>query len=155
MVTTSTQSPLPRATYGAAALANGEALLPSPFPRIIGPKCGQYLQEVLESGLTVDMIGRFEKRFAEMMGVKHCIATPGCTPALAILAAAFPFQPGDEIIVSPITDYGTVQGLCVANYIPVFADTAPGDINVNAETIEAAITDRTRAILAVHKTAIV
>ncbi len=48
-----------------------------------------------------------------------------------------------------------MQGLCLAHYIPVFADTAPGDINLNAETVEAAITERTRAILVVHKTGIV
>lgn len=151
MVTSSTKSALPRAVYGAAA-QTGTGVLPNPFPRIMGPNCGQYLQEVLDSGLTVDMIGRFERRFADAVGVKHCIATPGCTPALAILAAALPFQSGDEIIVSPITDYGTVQGLCMVGYIPVFADTAPGDINVSAQTVEACITDRTRAILVVHKT---
>jgi dTDP-4-amino-4,6-dideoxygalactose transaminase len=89
------------------------------------------------------------------MGVKHCIATPGCTPALAVLAAAFNFNPGDEIIVSPITDYGTLQGLIQEHYIPIFADTAPGTVNVSAQTIEPCITDRTRALLVVHKTGII
>ena len=112
----------------------------------------QYVREVVESGLTVDMVGRFESAFAKAMGVKHCIGTPGCTPALATLAAAFDFKPGDEIIVSPITDYGSIQGLINENYIPVFADTAPGTVNISAETIKACITNRTRAILAVHKT---
>jgi dTDP-4-amino-4,6-dideoxygalactose transaminase len=100
------------------------------------------------------MTGRFEKAFAETLGVRHCIAAPGCTPSLAMLAAALPFEPGDEIIVSPITDYGTLQGLIRENYIPVFADTAPGSVNLSAETIAPCITDRTRAILAVHKTGI-
>ncbi|MBX3010060.1 MAG: aminotransferase class V-fold PLP-dependent enzyme [Caldilineaceae bacterium] len=144
-----------RALYGAAAAAGQQGVLPTPFPRIMGPNCAQYLQEVLESGLTIDMMGRFEKAFAAALGVKHCIATPGCTPALGVLAAAFPFEPGDEIIVSPITDFGTIQGLCLENYIPVFADTAPGSINLSAETIEACITERTRAILVVHKTGLI
>ena len=144
-----------RARYGAAAHAGVKGVLPNPFPRTMGPNCGRYVQEVVDSGLTVDMMGRFELAFAEAVGVKHCIATPGCTPALALLAAAFPFEPGDEIIVSPITDYGTIQGLCAENYIPVFADTAPGTVNMSAETIEPCITDRTRAILAVHKTGII
>jgi dTDP-4-amino-4,6-dideoxygalactose transaminase len=87
--------------------------------------------------------------------VKHCIATPGCTPALQVLAAAFAFDPGDEIIVSPITDYGTVLGLLIEDYIPVFADTQPGTVNVSAETIVPCITDRTRAILVVHKTGLI
>lgn len=144
-----------RARYGAAAQAGARGRLPTPFPRTMGPNCMAYLQEVVDSGLTCDMTGRFERAFADAMGVKHCIATPGCTPALAVLAAAFAFEPGDEIIVSPVTDYGTVQGLLKEHYIPVFADTAPGTINVSAETIAPCITDRTRAILVVHKTGIV
>ena len=144
-----------RAKYGAAAFAGIEGELPTQWPRRMGPNCMKYLQEVVDSGLTSDMVTRFEEVFAEALGVKHCIATPGCTPALAVLAAAFDFDPGDEIIVSPITDYGTIQGLCKENYIPVFADTAEGTVNASAETIEACISERTRAILLVHKTGII
>ncbi|MFH1919356.1 MAG: DegT/DnrJ/EryC1/StrS family aminotransferase [Planctomycetota bacterium] len=131
--------------------------LPSPFPRTIGPNAAKYVQEVIETGLTGAgrMIARFEQAFARELGVKHCMATPGCTPALAALAAAFRFQPGDEIIVSPISDYGTLQGLVRENYIPVFADAAPGSVNLSAETIEPCITDRTRGILVVHKTGLI
>lgn len=144
-----------RAKYGAAAVAGLKGSLPNPYPRTMGPNALKYLQEVVESGLTSNMMTRFEQAFAKEMGVKHCIATPGCTPALATLASAFAFQPGDEIIVSPVTDYGTVQGLIRENYIPVFADTAPGTINLSAETVAPCITDRTQAILAVHKTGLV
>ena len=148
-------APQKRATYGAAAIGQFKGRLPNPFPRIMGPNAMKYLQEVVDSGLTCDLVGRFEKAFAQALGVQHCLATPGCTPALAILAAAFPFEPGDEIIVSPITDYGTLQGLFRQGYIPVFADTAPGAVNLSAETIAPLLTDRTRAILCVHKTGIV
>ena len=144
-----------RAKYGAAAFEGITGNLPNSFPRQMGKNCMKYLKEVVDSGLTSSMVGRFEEAFAREMGVKHCIATPGCTPALAVLAAAFAFGPGDEIIVSPITDYGTVQGLIRENYIPVFADAEPGTVNVCAETIEPCITDRTRAILIVHKTGII
>lgn len=144
-----------RAQYGAQAVAGLSGSLPNPFPRTIGPNAGKYLQEVIDSGLTCDMVGRFEKAFAQELGVKHCIATPGCTPALAVLAAAFGFAPGDEIIVSPVTDYGTVQGLIREQYIPVFPDTEPGTVNMSAATIAPCITDRTRAILAVHKTGLI
>jgi dTDP-4-amino-4,6-dideoxygalactose transaminase len=141
-----------RAKYGAAAHAGVTGELPGPFPRIMGPNSMKYLQEVVDSGLTCNMVGRFEEAFAQAMGVKHCIAAPGCTPSLAMLAAALPFEPGDEIIVSCVTDYGSLQGIIRENYIPVFADTEPGTVIINAETIAAKITDRTRAILAVHKT---
>ena len=144
-----------RAQYGAAAYAEAAGDIPTAFPRIMGPNCAKYVQEVIDSGLTVDMVGRFERAFAQEMGVKHCIATPGCTPALAVLARAFPFDPGDEIIVSPVTDYGTLQGLISEQYIPVFADAEPGTINLSARTIEPCITDRTRAILAVHMTGLI
>lgn len=144
-----------RATYGADALMGEDGELPNPFPRTVGPRAMEYLQEVVDSGLSCNMVARFEGAFAEKHGVKHCIATPGCTPALAVMAAALGFDPGDEIIVSPVTDYGTVQGLIAQNYIPVFADTAPDTVNMSAETIEPCITDRTRAVLVVHKTGII
>ena len=144
-----------RAGYGAQAHAGETGRLPNIFPRTIGPNAMEYLQEVVDSGLTSDLVGRFERAFAQMHGVAHCIATPGCTPALAALAAAFDFQPGDEILVSPITDYGTIQGLVRESYIPVFPDTEPGTVNLSAATIEPCITDRTRAILCVHKTGII
>ena len=145
----------PAAKYGAAAFEGQRGKLPNRFPRVMGPNCMTYLQEVADSGLTSKMVTRFEAAFANELGIKHCIATPGCTPALAALAAAFDFEPGDEIIVSPVTDYGTIQGLIRENYIPVFADTEPGTVNLSADTIGPCITDRTRAILVVHKTGII
>lgn len=144
-----------RARYGATAQQGQRGKLPMPFPRQMGANCMAYLEEVVESGLTVDMTGRFERAFADRLGLKHCVATPGCTPALAILAAAFDFEPGDEVIVSPITDYGTIMGLCLEGLIPVFADTDEGSPNLSAATIAPLIGERTRAILCVHKTGLI
>lgn len=141
-----------KAPFGAAAQRGLVGKLPTPFPRTLGPNALAHLQEVVESGLRVDMTTRFEQRFAAELGVKHCIATPGCTPALHALTMALDLSPGDEVIVSPVTDYGTIMGLIKENVIPVFADTAPGAVNVSAETIAPHITDRTRALLVVHKT---
>ena len=144
-----------RAKYGAEALEEARGELPDLFPRQMGANAMHYLQEVVESGLTSNMVARFEEAFAREHGVRHCIGTPGCTPALAVLASAFGFEHGDEIVVSPVTDFGTVQGLINENYIPVFADVAPGTVNMSAETIEPRISARTRAILAVHKTGLI
>jgi dTDP-4-amino-4,6-dideoxygalactose transaminase len=143
------------AKWGAQAHLGETGKLPTPFPRTLGPNAMMYLQEVIDSGLTCDMMGRFERAFADAMGVKHCIATPGCTPALHVLAMACGWAPGDEVIVSPITDYGTVQGIIAENIIPIFADTAPNSINFSAETIECCISDRTRGILCVHMTGLI
>ncbi len=148
---------LPAARYGASAYESAENDLPTQYPRTMGPNVMRYLQAVVDSGLSRKgtMVDRFEKAFAEALGVKHCIGTPGCNPALHCLAAAFDFEPGDEIIVSPITDYGTITGLVAENYIPVFPDVEPGTVNLSARTIEGCISDRTRAILVVHKTGII
>ena len=145
---------LERAKWGAQAHANEIGQLPTAFPRTMGPNAMKYLQEAVDSGLTCDMLERFERAFAEALGVKYCIATPGCTPALHVLALACGWDPGDEIIVSPITDYGTIHGFVVQDLIPVFPDTAPNSINFSPETIEPCVTDRTRAILCVHMTGI-
>jgi perosamine synthetase len=143
------------APYGPGIMPDKPGIVPFAFPRVMSTNCIKYLREVIEGGLNTDMVERFEKAFAEALGVKHCIAAPGCTPALSVLAAALPFEPGDEIIVSPVTDFGTIQGLCRENYIPVFPDTDAGTLKISAETIAPCITDRTRAILVVHMTGII
>jgi hypothetical protein len=56
-----------RAKYGAAAQAADLGDLPGPFPRIIGPNATRYLQEVVDSGLVCDMVGRFETAFAQAL----------------------------------------------------------------------------------------
>jgi len=99
-----------RAKYGAEAHKNDVGALPTAFPRTMGPNCMKYLQEIVDSGLMCNMTERFEQAFAREIGMKHCIATPGCTPALHVLAAAFPFKPGDEIIVSQLEHH--------SNYVP-------------------------------------
>jgi perosamine synthetase len=147
-----TKNPAP---YGPGSLPAEPGIVPYAFPRVMSSSCLEYLQEVINSGLTSDMVERFEAAFARDIGVKHCIATPGCTPALHVLAAALSFEPGDEIIVSPVTDFGTIQGLCQQNYIPVFPDTEPGSLLLSAEMIEPLISERTRAILLVHMTGLI
>lgn len=139
------------AKFGFAAYKNIIGKLPSQYPRIVGPNAINYLKEIVDSGLTIDMVSRFEKEFCKAMGVKYCVSATGCSNAILALAEALNFNPGDEVIFSPITDFGTIMGFIKNNYIPVFADTAPGSINISAETIEPCITDRTRAIVVVHK----
>lgn len=142
-------TPVP-AKRGSAAHAT-RGVVPPLFPRTIGPNAAKYVQDVLTGGLTSNIVEDFEKAFAEDLGVKHVVATPTCTTAMAVLALVFDFEPGDEIIISPLTDYGTVYGILTQNLIPVFPDIEPGTVNFNAETIAACITDRTKGILAVHK----
>ena len=145
-------TPKDRARYGYGAYANITGTLPNPFPRIIGPNAVKYLTEVVESGLTANITERFETEFAKAIGVKHVVSAPGCSNALLSLAESLKFNTGDEIIVSPITDYGTVMGFVKCGYIPVFADTEKDSCLVSAETIERKITSKTRAVVVVHMT---
>src|SRR6185437_11580057 len=95
-----------RASFGAAAQKGFKGKLPLVYPREMGPNALKYVQEVVESGLTSDIVDRFERTFAKRMGVKHCIGTPGCTAALSVLATALKIAPGDEVVFSSITDFG-------------------------------------------------
>jgi dTDP-4-amino-4,6-dideoxygalactose transaminase len=149
--------PRQHAKFGAAAYADLRGRLPQPYPRPMGANTLKYLQEVIDSGLTVDMTGRFEQAFAAAMGVKHAVSAPGCTNAMAVLAASLGLVPGDEVVMSPIADYGTVMGWLNAGLIPVFADIDPaaGHPNVSAATIAPHLGPRTRAIVCVHKTGII
>jgi dTDP-4-amino-4,6-dideoxygalactose transaminase len=117
----------------------------------MGPNTVKYLSEVVDAGLASDMYERFTQHFAELYGVRHCIGTPGCNQAVFAVMLGLEFEPGDEIIVSSITDYGSVAGMLFMNYIPVFADTGEGTALISAETIEPLLNERTRAIMCVNK----
>jgi perosamine synthetase len=147
----------PPVQFGAAAQAGLHGRLPQPYPRPMAPNTMKYLAEVVNSGLASDMVERFERTMAALLGVKHCIATPGCTNAMAVLALAMGLEPGDEVVTSPISDYGSVMGLINAGLIPVFADIGeePGDPNVTAESLAACLGPRTRAIVCVHMTGMI
>lgn len=149
LVTRATES-YGNAQFGATAQVASTKGLPGVFPREMGPNTMSYLQEVVDSGLSSDMISRAERELAVAHGRRHAILTPGCTNALFALFAGLDFEPGDEIIVSAITDYGDLCGLLFENYIPVFADSEPDTGLISARTVEACISDRTRAILAVN-----
>ena len=138
------------AAYGAAQIHQEGSELPAVFPRRMGPNTMKYLQEVVDSGLTSDMVARFEKTLAEAHGRKFCVASPGCTQSLFALFLGLDFEPGDEVIVSPIADYGDLCGLLFENLIPFFCDTEADTGLISARTIEPWITKRTRAILAVN-----
>lgn len=138
------------AIRGGKPVRGPENPLPQVFPREIHPKAMQYVQEVLESGFTRDYTPEFEAAFAKANGVKHCVALHNCTAAVHAALAAVGLNPGDEVVVSPITDYGSVAGILWQNALPVFADVDLSTGNISAETIEPVLTERTKAIVAVH-----
>ena len=82
--------------------------------------------------------------------MRYAISTDSGSGAIHSAVGAYDFEPGDEIITTPVTDIGTVQGIMLQNLIPVFADWDPATLNTDPADVERKITDRTRAILAVH-----
>jgi len=91
-----------------------------------------------------------EREIAEMYGVRHAIACSSGTAALHLAVVAAAPDPGDEIITTPITDFGTVAPILAQNAVPVFADVDPSDGNLDPGAVGKLIGPRTRAIMAVH-----
>jgi dTDP-4-amino-4,6-dideoxygalactose transaminase len=99
---------------------------------------------------TGEWVARFEQRFAEYLGVRHALALTSCTGALHLSLLAHDIGPGDEVITTPMTFIATATGIMEAGAKPVFVDVEPDTGNLDAALVEAAITERTRAIMPVH-----
>ncbi len=96
------------------------------------------------------MVKGLEGDFAAAIGVKHAVACSSGTACVHLAIAALDLDPGDEIIVPPITDIGSILPILWQNAIPIFADVDPLTMLLDPASVEARITPRTRAILAVH-----
>lgn len=91
----------------------------------------------------------FEHKFAEYMGVKHCVAVNSGTDALILAFRSLEIKPGDEVIVPAGTYIASVIGITENGGTPVFVD-MDDYMEIDADAIEAKITDKTKAILPVH-----
>lgn len=94
-------------------------------------------------------VARFEKHFAERMGVKHAIGVNSGTDALLMTLHALGLQPGDEVICPVYTFVATADVIPRIGANIVFVDVNQ-DFTLDVEAVKAAITERTRAVLAVH-----
>lgn len=88
--------------------------------------------------------------FARHYPLKHAFACSSGTAAIHIAIAALRLKPGDEVIVPPITDMGSVSGILFQQGVPVFADLDPRAYTLDPASVRQAITPRTKAIVAVH-----
>ena len=122
--------------------------------RTLGAEEIALLTAAINSGTLTSTKGSFvtdlEARFASLLGAKHAYACASGTAAVHIAVAAIDPEPGEEIVTTPITDMGAITPILYQGAIPVFADVDPDTGNVTADTIEAAISDRTRAIIVTH-----
>jgi dTDP-4-amino-4,6-dideoxygalactose transaminase len=92
----------------------------------------------------------FERRWAELLGARRCLATSSGTTALITALHVLGIDAGDEVIVSPYTFVATYNAILAHKALPVLADTDPATLNVDPASIADRITDRTRAIVPVH-----
>jgi dTDP-4-amino-4,6-dideoxygalactose transaminase len=97
-----------------------------------------------------EYVAEFEKKYAEMMGAKRCLATASGTTALMTALNVLGVDAGDEVVVSPYTFIATYNAIFAQKALPVFADTDQETFLIAPKKIEAKITDRTVAILPVH-----
>ncbi|MBW7866169.1 MAG: aminotransferase class I/II-fold pyridoxal phosphate-dependent enzyme [Candidatus Hydrogenedentes bacterium] len=92
----------------------------------------------------------FEKLFADTVGAKHAVGVSSCTAALHLCLARLGIKPGDEVVSTPITWASTGNTLLHMGARIRFVDVDPATLNLNPELLEAAINERTRAIIPVH-----
>ena len=122
--------------------------------RTLGAEELALLAEVIESGTLTSTKGNFvktfEEGFAAKLGVKHAFACASGSAAVHTAIAAINPNPGDEIVTTAITDMGALSPILYQGAIPVFADVDPRTYNVTAKTIDAVLSDRTRAIIVTH-----
>src|SRR5947209_5319982 len=114
----------------------------------------QALKEVLESRVWWRTPGtktlEFEQAFAQFHGARHGIAVTNGTAALEVTMAALGSRSGDEVIVPNFTFIATASAVLFANALPVMVDVDPQTHCIDPSEVEAAITPKTKAIIAVH-----
>jgi dTDP-4-amino-4,6-dideoxygalactose transaminase len=92
----------------------------------------------------------FEKEFAQSVGVEYAVALMNGTVALEAALMAFDIGPGDEVVVTPRSFIASASCAVMRGAKPVFVDIDRNSQNIKSELIESALTQRTRAIIAVH-----
>jgi len=92
----------------------------------------------------------YREQLQELYGMKYAVPVSSGTAAIHVALFAAGVGAGDEVIVSPLTDYGSIIGIFQLNAIPVFADVEPDSLLMDVSSIEAKITPYTRVIMPIH-----
>jgi dTDP-3-amino-3,4,6-trideoxy-alpha-D-glucose transaminase len=92
----------------------------------------------------------FEEEFARYLGVRHCVGVANGTDALTIALRTLGVGPGDEVVMPSFTFYATAEAALVLGARPVFCDIDLDTFCVTPDTVSAAVTPRTKAIVPVH-----
>ena len=127
---------------------------PIPFnkPFIVGKELEYIAQAVSFGNIGAD--GVFTRKCCELLErelrIESVLMTPSCTAALEMAAMLCDFRPGDEVIMPSFTFVSTANAVVRTGARPVFVDVRPDTLNMDERAVEAALTDRSRAILPVH-----
>jgi dTDP-4-amino-4,6-dideoxygalactose transaminase len=115
------------------------------------PLLARRAAEVIERGVFIlgPEVSAFESELASYLGVRHVIGVANGTDAITIALRALGVRPGDEVVVPALTFYASAEAIVNAGALPVFCDVDPDTRNVSLETVRAALTPRTRAVVAV------
>jgi perosamine synthetase len=118
----------------------------------IGPDEYGLVKDVLASNYVNDgdVTTAFERRLADLVGVKHVVAVTSGTAAITVSLAALGVCAGDEVIVPDVTFIATANAVSLVGATPVLVDVDPETLNIDPAAVEAAITSRTRALVPVH-----
>jgi dTDP-3-amino-3,4,6-trideoxy-alpha-D-glucose transaminase len=116
------------------------------------PSIRQAIDGVLESGEFIlgPNVGAFEREAAAYLGTREAIGVANGTDALVLVLDALGIGAGDEVICPAFTFYATAEAIARRGASPVFADVDAAAMNLDVEDVAVRITDRTKAVLAVH-----
>lgn len=95
-------------------------------------------------------VSTFEKKFAELIGTRFCLATGSGTQALHTALASLGIGGGDEVLVPPYTDPGSISAIFICPALPVIIDIDPKFFQINPDKMEERINENTKAIMPVH-----
>ena len=112
-----------------------------------------YLEKIWASGVMTHngpLVQQFEREFSAWSGVEKTVAVCNGTLAIQLAIRALNLPKGGEIITTPFTFIATISSILYEGYKPIFVDIDPETLNIDPSKIEAAITDKTVAILPVH-----
>jgi perosamine synthetase len=147
-----------RSVFDALAVSGGTPAKATPYQREKRYDESELdeLREALDQGSLFFAHGKkvksLEAEFAAYVGAKHAVATSSGTATIHAAMIALGISPGDEVIVPPITDMGSIVPILWQGAIPVFADLDPHTYNLDPASVKANLSAKTRAILAVHLT---